>query len=454
MKAQRYNNYYYICTKIQVPMRIIHTADLHLGQTLYQSYDRCDEHQYFFRQLERWCVTYQPDALLVSGDVFDIQQPSATTKKAFTDYFVKLHQCFPSMHIVITAGNHDSASRIQAENAVWQLANTHLIGLSPSLELLDGPDGWQQSYIIKLEQGYIVALPYMSGDRQRQIQSILDRVAAQNTQHLPVVLMAHLAVTGSDATGHDFEIGKMKTVDLQSLGTGYDYLALGHIHKPQTLGHPDDNFTETVAYPSPVARYSGSALHVSCDETYPHSASLVEIDQAGGNITIQQLRIDQLRHFHVLPLDGSSFQSDMEAIQAIRDLADQGKECYFRLRIDHHTFLPDNFNQQIYDLLAQDDNRLRYNPKHLWTGDTDPDEQRQKLVFEVAELQQMTDPMEFIEKTKDQYPDLDLEEVRDAFEEIREEIRRQDEEEKAALIAKEAEKAAKKANKSNQKQSS
>ena len=67
-------------------MKILHTADLHLGQIIYQNYDRSDEHRHFFRQLEQWCKEEQPDALLVSGDVFDIQQPSATVKKAFTDY--------------------------------------------------------------------------------------------------------------------------------------------------------------------------------------------------------------------------------------------------------------------------------------------------------------------------------------------------------------------------------
>ena len=87
-------------------MKIIHTADLHLGQIIYQSYDRVDEHQHFFSQLTEWCRTERPDALLVSGDIFDIQQPSATTKKAFNDYFVNLHQACPDMHIVITAGNH------------------------------------------------------------------------------------------------------------------------------------------------------------------------------------------------------------------------------------------------------------------------------------------------------------------------------------------------------------
>ena len=117
-------------------MKILHTADLHLGQVIYQNYDRSDEHRHFFHQLEQWCEEEKPDALLVSGDVFDIQQPSATVKKAFTDYFVHLHQVCPQMHIVITAGNHDSASRIQADSSVWKLANAHLIGTPPAVDSL------------------------------------------------------------------------------------------------------------------------------------------------------------------------------------------------------------------------------------------------------------------------------------------------------------------------------
>ena len=91
-------------------MKIIHTADLHLGQIIYQNYDRVDEHEHFFGQLESLCQEEKPDALILSGDVFDIQQPSASVKKAFTEHFVKLHTQCPSMKIVITAGNHDSAS--------------------------------------------------------------------------------------------------------------------------------------------------------------------------------------------------------------------------------------------------------------------------------------------------------------------------------------------------------
>ena len=140
-------------------MKLLHTADLHLGQIIYQNYDRSDEHAHFFRQLQRWCETEHPDVLLVSGDVFDIQYPSAAVKKAFTDYFVDLYRSCPWLHIVITAGNHDSASRIQADSSVWQLANVHLVGVPPATNVSADDASWQDQYTVRLDCGYVVALP-------------------------------------------------------------------------------------------------------------------------------------------------------------------------------------------------------------------------------------------------------------------------------------------------------
>lgn len=416
-------------------MKVIHTADLHLGQIIYQNYERVDEHQHFFSQLTDWCKAECPDALLVSGDIFDIQQPSATTKKAFNEYFVSLHQACPNMHIVITAGNHDSASRIQADNAVWKLHNTHLIGSSPSLDLLNSDDcAWMDHYIISLDSGYIIALPFMIGERQALIQSILDHVAEKNTSQKPVVMMGHLAMTGMDATGHDIEIGKIKTLDIEAVGRGYDYLALGHIHKPQTIGHQEDCMTlERITYPAGVIRYSGSALHVSCDEQYPHTVSVVDIDKHGGSVSIRQLRIHELRHFYTLPQSGASYQSEEEALDGVRDFCINSLEGgYIRLQISYDTVLSANFTQQVYDLIAPYNDTVRYNAKIIWTGAPSSNESTlQKPVFEIADLQQMTEPMTFIEKTFSQYPGLDLDEVRQAFEEVKIEIQREKEEKEA-----------------------
>ena len=327
-------------------------------------------------------------------------------------------------HIVITAGNHDSASRIQADNSVWKLANTHLIGTSPSLDLLNSDDSsWMDNYIIRLDCGYIIALPFMIGERQMLLQRLLQRVTEENTSDKPVIMMGHLAVTGMDPVGHSIEIGKIKTLDIDTLGTGYDYLALGHIHKPQTIGHQEDCMKESITYPSSVVRYSGSALHVSCDEQYPHTVSVVDIPKHGGSVSIRQLRIDELRHFYTLPLDGSSYQTEEDALLGIKSFCEEQGKGYIRLQVDNKTVLSANFTQQVYDLISLYDDEVRYNAKIVWTGIPDHVEStQQKPTFEVAELQQMTDPILFIEKTISQYPGIDIEDMRSAFEEVKKEI--------------------------------
>lgn len=404
-------------------MKIIHTADLHLGQILYQNYDRADEHAHFFRQLETWCRRYSPDALVVSGDLYDIQQPSAATRRAFNESFARLHRACPSMKIVITAGNHDSASRIAADSPLWELADGVAVGSGPAADAAPGGD-WIDRFIVRLPTGYIVAIPYMTGERTGQLQAILDRIEAENTGHLPVVMTGHQAVAGLDPTGHDFEVGKIKTQPLASFGSGFDYLALGHIHKPQTLGHQEDCYVAEAVYEAPVARYAGSALHVSCDEAFPHTVSLVEIDRHGGKVSITQLKIEQLRHFTTLPEDGGAFTSADDALSAIREFAARGGCGYIRLCFDYGAHLPSDFSQRVYDITDSADSCLRYNPRIIWRGEEAVKSVTIRQRFEVAELQQITDPMAFIEKTSDRYPGLDLEMVREAFAEVREEVRR------------------------------
>jgi exonuclease SbcD len=192
---------------------------------------------------------------------------------------------------------------------------------------------------------------------------------------------------------------------------------------PQTIGHPHDSFKEEVTYPSGVVRYSGSALHVSCDETYPHSVSLVDIAERGGDVTVRQLYVDQLRHFYVLPEDsGKSFSSSDEALAAVKEFADEKGSGYFRLRVAYEAALPSDFNQSVYEIIKVYDEQVRYNPKIIWTGVPHKDK-AETLVFEVAELQQMTDPMKFIEKTSDRYQGLNIDDLREVFREVEEEIK-------------------------------
>ena len=407
-------------------MRVLHTADLHLGQILYHNYDRVDEHSHFFGQLRQWCREFKPDALLLSGDIFDIPQPGAATREMFNRTFAGIHRSFPEMRIVITAGNHDSASRIEADSSVWDLSGVTLIGHAPLPDIQGETPA--DHFIVEIpSQGFIIALPFMVSSRKEAVQTILDRVAQRNTGSLPVVMMAHTAVVGSDFTGHG-DIGTIKTSSLDEVGSGYDYLALGHIHRPQTIGQPLANeFSERSEYPAPVARYSGSALHVSCDEQYPHTVSLVDIDRHGGTVSLQRLVIDELRHFYILPeADSPAPRSTDEVMKIIDDFCNSVQRGYFRLRIDRHTPVPPDFHQLIYQRLEATGNEVRFNPNTIWENDDTKLAPEERPKFKIEELQQMAEtPLDFVKRTIDSYPDLNLEELEEDFRLIEQEIRRE-----------------------------
>lgn len=407
-------------------MKILHTADLHLGQIMYHYYDRVDEHDHFFDQLRGWCAEYRPDALVVSGDVFDIPQPSAAVKEYFNRTFVKIHRQFPDMAIVITAGNHDSASRIEADRSVWGLSDVTLVGHGPATDVLGGGNaGWQDHFIVELPTGFIVAIPFMVNSRRAELQSILDRVAVRNGKGLPVVMMSHTAIAGGDFLGHG-EIGTIKTTRPDEVGVGYDYLALGHIHRPQTIGQNlDDEALPTSKYAAPVMRYSGSALHVSCDEQYPHSVSLVEIDRHGGEVTVTRLRIDELRHFYIVPsLDQKPAASAEEVATLLHEFCRNHERGYLRLNLDYHAESI-NLQQVVYPLLEATGNEVRYNPNVIWQNRPAGDGEKSMPTFEMAELQQMTNPLEFVKKTIDHYPSINPATLEADFAEIEKEIIRQ-----------------------------
>ncbi len=410
-------------------MRILHTADIHFGQNIYQHYDRLDEHLHFFAQLRKWIDTYNPDALIISGDIYDVALPAASVGNAFNSEIVRLRRMFPSLTIVLTAGNHDSASRIESHSKVWNLAGITVIGTPPPL-IHSASEGWEERYIVKIPSGFIIAVPYISGDRTDTMIHLQEYVKLINTENLPVVMTGHLAAVGSDTEGHNPEIGNIRAVSIEKFGSDFDYLALGHIHKAQTLGHPSIFDEELHTYPAPIARYSGSVLHVSEDENYPHSVSLVDIGQHGGDVTIRQLKINQLRHFVTLP-DGNveAFAKAKDAIAYLKKYVKANDNVYIRLRFSQKADIPADFTASVYELIDKSGKDIRYNPRMIFVAPEDADSNElsnNKPQFEIEEIKQMTDPREFVRKTVSAYPGLAEDEIDELFREVEEEVRKMD----------------------------
>ena len=108
-------------------LKLIHTADWHLGQTFF-GYDREAEHDAFLGFLTNLLVERETDVLLIAGDVFDVTNPSAGAQRRFYRFLKEANRRNPGLQIVIIAGNHDSAIRLEAPNPLLEELNTSIVG--------------------------------------------------------------------------------------------------------------------------------------------------------------------------------------------------------------------------------------------------------------------------------------------------------------------------------------
>lgn len=327
-------------------MKIVHTSDWHLGHTLYE-HDRTAEHAAFLSQLREIVETEKPDALLVSGDIYDRTNPSTSVQKMYYKALLDMHRACPDMAIVVTAGNHDSKAMLELGRELWLMAGVRVVG---QLERIDGMVDLDR-HIIGINgadgvtKGYVVAVPHIfdqnyplmdeSSPKEKRrcvfFNALQERVRSINEDRLPVVMMAHLTVTNCNCEGHDLDvIGGINEVSIEELD-GYDYIALGHIHYPQTMrGNAG------------VARYSGSPVPVNFDETYPHSVSVVTLE-GGHEPEIREVRIKNVRPMLTVPAVPSGFEEVVEGLSAIAD----DEECYVRLNILLDKPLPADYMERI-----------------------------------------------------------------------------------------------------------
>lgn len=311
-------------------MKILHTSDWHLGHTLY-NYDRTEEQMAMLLQMIDIVRDEKPDVFLLCGDVYHTPLPSAAVQTIFTNALVEIHNANPEMVIVITAGNHDSGTKHDIFRTPWKALNVFTIG---SIN-----ENMKEELIIEVPQkGYVTAIPYVNERNMPKdfYQSILNTVEKQNDKDLPVIMTAHTTVRGCDFTGHDnatdYTVGGIDSYDLKDMGTGYDYLALGHIHHGQFVhgGHHR-------------VRYSGTPIPVSFDENYNHSVSIVEINRHGEEPVVREIEIRTHRPLVTLPTVGAATWEDA---RELLENFPSDIEAYIRLNVEVDGFLPAEANAE------------------------------------------------------------------------------------------------------------
>ena len=315
-------------------MKILHTSDWHLGHTLY-NYDRTEEQQAMLEQMVSIVEEQKPDVFLLCGDVYHTPQPSAAVQTMLSDGLVRIHEANPQMTIVMTAGNHDSGTKHEIFQTPWKALKVYAIGQLEKEDL--------DEHIIEVSgKGWIVAVPYAN---ERNIpegffQQLLDRVAEKNAEDLPVVMTAHTTVKGCDFTGHDhateYTVGGIDSLELEEMGEGYDYLALGHIHHGQFVHSGKHN-----------VRYSGTPLPVGFDENFTHSVSIVEIDKHGEIPAVREIDIRNPHPLVTLPTDGLA---TWEEAKELLSKFPNDIPAYIRLNVEIEDFLPVEANAEAASL--------------------------------------------------------------------------------------------------------
>lgn len=260
-------------------MKILHTADWHIGKRLHK-YDLLDD----FRLFKEWLISYikesEVEVVLVSGDIFDLATPSSEAQKAYFDMLLALRDL--NCKVIMTGGNHDSPRVLNAPASLLEAMNIHVIGNLPEdlenvLVPLREKDG-----SLKV---VIAAVPYLResdlrtpsedggmNDKVEIIRKGIAEVFRQTAQvceaqypGIPAIAMGHLFAAGvsTSESEREIQIGNEASFEATGFGTYFNYIALGHIHRPQQVSGDVPTF------------YSGSPMPLSFSEKEDQKRILV-----------------------------------------------------------------------------------------------------------------------------------------------------------------------------------
>ena len=340
-------------------MKVIHTSDWHIGQTLYQ-YSRDEEHKYFFNQLKNIVLEEKPDALIVSGDIFHASTPSVMAQRLYYHALVELSRLYDDLQIIVTAGNHDSPSRLEAPRELWEAFNVTVIGnLDFYKEVQENGLTYDASKIqIPVRRndeivGWILAVPFINAGNypsvkeddgySKRVFSLYNnlknnlKLNEQYAESHSVIAMGHFMISGVDSASQNKLTGGLESVVSTEMSAipGIDYWAMGHVHHPQNVG-------ENI-------RYSGSPFAMTFNEIYPHSVTVVEIENHNVDIKIREIEpLVPVVDFPFKPNSYDDAPSKDELFAEIVKVLDN--ECYVRLHVRTDMPLSDMDNARIQEL--------------------------------------------------------------------------------------------------------
>lgn len=307
-------------------IRILHTADWHLGQTFF-GYDRTQEHEHFLDWLAGVLTKNKIDVLIVAGDVFDVSNPSAASQRMFYRFIHRVTTENPRLQLVVVAGNHDSAARLESPLPLLQEMRTEIKGI---VRKQNGKIDYEHLLVeLKNAAGEVEALclavpflrqgdypvvetegnPYAEGVKELYAR-LLKYALKKRTDGQALVAVGRLLATGSEIAEKDHSeriiIGGLESVPPESFPEQIVYTALGHIHKAQRVSGREN------------IRYAGSPLPMSfAEKHYHHGVVKVTLDE-GWAVEIEKLEYTPL--VRLLSIPATEAAAPDEVLDELRGL--------------------------------------------------------------------------------------------------------------------------------------
>lgn len=310
-------------------MRILHTADWHLGQTL-NNWSRDAEHEVWLASLADVVEREEIDVMLVAGDIYDGINPSGEAQRLLFTALNEFRLRRPQLRVIMTSGNHDPSGRLEAPEAILRHQNISVIGT-----LLRDEIGFDlEKHLIPLidasgnPAAHVLALPFLRANDlpgmaftrdeddiapvvlavKRLFDDLMQEVRPK-LAGLPLITMAHLhAHGGAETEGAERRIllGGEHAIPSEVFPAEMDYVALGHLHRPQWLGNGR-------------LRYSGSCFPLSAAEIeYRHGVTIIELE--GGKLNFRHIDIERPAAFHRIPATGACDIEGLEQALAVLDV--------------------------------------------------------------------------------------------------------------------------------------
>lgn len=298
-------------------MRILHTADWHLGRVFHRV-DLLEDQRHVLAQLLTHVRDHAVDVVVIAGDVYDRSLPPAEAVRLLDDTLAELViDC--DVHVVVVAGNHDSMTRLGFGSRLLREQRLHLFGrlnANPEPILIADQHGEVAIFGVPYPEPGLVREALGDGeihDHQAAMAALVERVGALRPKDARAILVTHADVQGgrSSESERALSINRPQSISSRTF-EGFDYVALGHLHRPQSV--------------AANVRFSGSILPYSFSEAEDaKSVSLVEIGARGEEAVVQELPLTPRRR--VRSIEGQL----AELLQAAEH--DAQREDYLRISL-------------------------------------------------------------------------------------------------------------------------